>query len=309
MARHVLVTGAAGFIGSHLACALVSEGHAVRVVDNFSTGSIENLRPVLDRIQLLTGDLSDPGLALEACRDIECVFHHSALPSVPASIQDPFATQRSGETATLRLLDACVARKVRRVILAASASAYGDNETLPHAESMRPDPLNPYAASKLACEHYLSAFARCHGLDGVALRYFNVFGPGQPSDSSYSGVISMFLFRMLNGERPVIYGDGNQTRDFTYVDNVVHANMLAMNCPSQLHGRVFNVGCGERISVKDLLAELNAALGTQLEPTFAPVRPVDPRHSVADISLAREVLGYAPVVAFRDGIKRLVIGH
>ena len=244
---------------------------------------------------------------LTSTTSIMCiVFHQAALPSVPRSLKDPLATQRSGEVATLTLLEACAQHGIKRVMFSSSSSAYGGTTGLPKVETMTPAPLSPYAASKVACENYLAAYAHCRGVDGIAFRYFNVFGPRQDPNSPYSAVISVFLSRMRKGETPHINGDGEHSRDFTFVDNVVHANLLAMNAPGPLKGRVCNVGCGERITVKDLVAALNAALGTSIEPTFGPPRSGDALHSQADISRARELLGYQPRVRFTDGIQRLV---
>ncbi|MCY3018570.1 MAG: SDR family oxidoreductase [Planctomycetota bacterium] len=305
MGNAVLVTGGAGFIGSHLVDALLAQGHAVRVVDNFSTGSRDNLAHCLARISLLEGDVGDPDIALAACRDVEYVFHQAAIPSVPRSVKDPFSTQRAGEIATLRLLDACAAQGVKRIMYAASSSAYGDAPGLPRAETMPPAPMSPYAASKLACEYYVRAYAHCRGLDGVCLRYFNIFGPRQDPDSPYSAVIALFLKLMRQGQAPHIHGDGEQTRDFTYVVNVVHANLLAMRVRGPLNGQAINVGCGERSSLNALVAALNDALGTSLTPTYGPPRAGDVAHSLADISRARELLGYVPRVPFPEGIRRL----
>ena len=302
----VLVTGGAGFIGSHLAEALLRDGHTVRIVDNLSTGFQRNIDRLNGRAQFIHGDLAEHSVAREACRDIEYVFHQAALPSVPRSLKDPFATQRSGEMATLQLLEACAQSGVKRVMYSSSSSAYGGTVGLPKVETMLPAPLSPYAASKVSCENYIAAFAHCRGLDAIAFRYFNVFGPRQDPNSPYSAVISVFLAKMRKGERPHINGDGEHSRDFTFVDNVVHANLLAMRAPGPLRGRVCNVGCGDRISLNALIAALNAALGTSIAPTFGPMRPGDALHSQADISRARELLGYEPRVRFAEGITRLV---
>jgi UDP-glucose 4-epimerase len=286
--------------------ALVADGHAVRIVDDFSTGSRNNIAHHASRVAVIEGDLAEPGVAQEACRDIECVFHEAALPSVPRSVRDPFATQHAGEIATLRLLDACVQRGVKRVIYAASSSLYGDSPVLPRVETAAPAPLSPYAVSKLACMYYLRAYAHCHKLDTLALVYFNVFGPRQDPDSPYSAVIARFLKEMRAGRAPHIEGDGEQTRDFTYVANVVHANLLAMRAARTFRGAVCNAGCGERVSVNMLVAALNAALGTSLKPVYGPPRTGDVRDSTADIRLAHELFGYEPIVTFEDGIRRLV---
>ncbi|MCX7805622.1 MAG: SDR family oxidoreductase [Planctomycetota bacterium] len=303
---NALVTGGAGFIGSHLVEALLEEGCAVRVVDDFSSGRRENLAAVAGRIELLEGDMSEPEVAGRACEDMDWVLHEAAIPSVPYSVKNPAATQRAGEVATLLLLEACVKARVRRVTFAASSSVYGDTVTFPSHEDLPARPLSPYAASKAACEGYIRAFARCRGLDGISLRYFNVFGPRQDPASPYSGVISIFLDRMMGGKRPVIFGDGLQTRDFVYVGDVVRANLLALKSEKPLGGAVCNVGTGKRISILDLVAEINRSLGTSLEPEFAPPREGDARHTLADLTRAREILGYEPAFTFEDGMRRLI---
>lgn len=306
MSNTVLVTGGAGFIGSHLVDALLADGYAVRVVDDLSSGFLKNLEQHGSRVQPIIADISEMDVAREVCRDVEFVLHHAAVPSVPRSVSNPFATQRAGEIATLTLLEACAERKVRRVMLAASSSAYGGSDEFPARETHTPSPLSPYAASKLACEYYLRAYVHCRGLDGIAFRYFNIFGPRQDPSSPYSAVISVFLDRIRKGERPHIFGDGEQSRDFTYVANVVHANLLAIRAKTPLAGTVCNVGCGERVTLNALVTVLNAELGTAIEPTFGPPRPGDARQSQADISQANRVLGYVPQVMFGEGIHRLV---
>jgi UDP-glucose 4-epimerase len=303
---NILITGGAGFIGSHLVDAFVSRGHSVRVVDNLATGFYENIARHDKKIEFIQGDIAELELAREACRDIEFVQHHAAVPSVPRSVSEPFVTQHSGEIAMLTLLEACVERKVRRVTLAASSSAYGGSKEFPAKEEMAPAPLSPYAASKLACEYYLRAYVHCRGIDGIALRYFNVFGPRQNPKSQYSAVIPTFINRMSRGERPHILGDGEQSRDFTYVANVIDANLLAVQIKKELKGTVCNVGCGGHISLKAVVSAINAELNSSLEPTFGPPRPGDPICSQADISRAKELLGYVPQVSFVEGIRRLV---
>ena len=309
MPHTVLVTGGAGFIGSHLVDGLSAEGHTVRIVDNFSTGFRSNVSPPRSNVSIIDADLAEESVAADACRDIEYVFHLAAIPSVPRSVHDPITTQRNGEVATLRLLEACASKSVRRVIFASSSSAYGDTQVLPKVETMLPQPLSPYAASKVACEHYLRAYAHCRGLDSVALRYFNVFGPRQNSASPYSGVISLFLARMLRGERPNIHGNGMQTRDFTYVENVVLANLLAMRAPGRLNGTICNIGCGQQVTLNAVVEALNAALETHLAPVYIPSRTGDVRDSLADITRARELLKYAPKIGFSDGIECLVVAQ
>lgn len=305
MIKSVLVTGGAGFIGSHLSERLVNDGYSVRVVDNFSSGYRENLSPITNKIEIQQGDLADVSVAEKACAGMDAVLHHAAIPSVPGSIKEPLATQRAGEIATLNLLNACVKHKLKRFVLAASSSAYGDTETLPSHEELPSRPMSPYAASKVACEGYVRAFAHSYGLDGISFRYFNIFGPRQDPKSPYSAVISIFMDKMSRGERPTIYGDGLQTRDFTYVENVVQANLLALKSTRHLKGEVCNIGCGERVSLLELLATMNQVLGTNLEAKFEPARNGDIKHSIAHIQLAKELIGYVPMVGFTEGLKKL----
>lgn len=300
----VVVTGGAGFIGSHLVGALLDLGHAVRVVDDLSTGRRANLAHLEGRYQWLGGDLADFEVARRAAEGAQYVFHLAAIPSVPRSVREPLASHASGPTATLNVLEAARRAGARRVVFAASSSAYGDADELPKREDMPPRPLSPYAAGKLAGEHYVAAYARSMGLDGVSLRYFNVFGPRQDLSSAYSGVISRFAAEMAAGRRPVIYGDGSQTRDFTYVDNVVAANLAAIRAAGPLGGAVVNVGTGSRVSLIELVAALNRELGTALEPSFEPPRAGDVRDSQASTDRARAVLGHEPTVDFAEGLRR-----
>lgn len=299
-----LVTGGAGFIGSHLVEALLGEGLRVRVVDNLATGRRGNLAHLGDAFEWIEGDLVDLEVCRRAVAGADYIFHQAAIPSVPRSVKEPLLSHASGPTATLNLLEAARAAGARRVMFAASSAAYGDTEELPKHEGMPPRPLSPYAAGKLAGEHYIRVYAQTMGLDGVSLRYFNVFGPRQDPSSPYSGVISLFARAMAEGRRPSICGDGQQTRDFTYVANVVDANLRAMRHKGPLGGEVYNVGTGRRVSLLDLVAALNAALGTDLEPEFAPARPGDVRDSLASLDRVRAALGYEPVVAFADGLRR-----
>lgn len=302
----VLVTGGAGFIGSHLVEALVGEGHAVRVLDNLATGHRSNLAHLEGRFEWIEGNLADFDTCKKSAQGVAYVFHQGAIPSVPRSVRDPIESHKSGPTATLNILEAARLAGVRRVMFAASSSAYGDTVELPKHEGMRPNPLSPYAAGKLAGEHYVAVYARTMGLDGVSLRYFNIFGPRQDPSSPYSGVISLFIKFMSQGQRPMIYGDGGQTRDFTYVANAVAANLAAMRSPEPLRGEVLNVGTGQRISLLDLVASLNRIFGTNLEPVLQPPRAGDVRDSLACLKRVEKVLGYKPLVAFEEGLRRTV---
>jgi UDP-glucose 4-epimerase len=302
----VLVTGGAGFIGSHLVEALVSEGYQVRVLDNLVTGHRSNLAHLEGRYEWMEGTLADFAVCRRAAEDIQYVFHQGAIPSVPRSVREPIESHESGPTATLNMLEAARQAGVRRFIFAASSSAYGDTLELPKHEGMFPRPLSPYAAGKLAGEFYVSVYAQTMGLDGVSLRYFNIFGPRQDPSSPYSGVISLFIKFMSQGQRPTIHGDGGQTRDFTYVANAVAANLAAMRHPEPLKGQVFNVGTGHRISLLDLVAALNRILGTNLEPVFQAPRAGDVRDSLASLEQIGQVLGYKPTVSFEEGLRRTV---
>jgi len=304
MARY-LVTGGCGFIGSNLAEYLVSQNHEVRILDNLSTGKRENISAFADRVEFIEGDLLDRVAVARAVEGVDYVLHQAALPSVPRSIEDPETSNRVNVEGTVILLHACVKAGVRRVVYAASSSAYGDQPTLVKSEDLLPRPKSPYAVAKLAGEYYMQAFTACYGLETVALRYFNVFGPRQDPTSQYSAVIPKFITAMLHGEAPTIYGDGTQTRDFTFVLNNVLANVAAAQAPA-VAGRVFNVACGTSFSLLDLVREINSILGTSIEPVFAPPRAGDVRHSLADISAARAALGYDVVVDFHEGLRRTI---
>jgi UDP-glucose 4-epimerase len=302
-----LVTGGAGFIGSNIAHELVRRGHRVRVLDNFATGRRANLTGIESRVELIEGDLRRLADVEKAVEGVEVVLHQGALGSVPRSVADPLATHEANVTGTLHVLWASRAAGVRRVVYASSSSVYGDTPTLPKLEDMLPAPLSPYAVSKLAGEHYGTVFAGVYGLETVSLRYFNVFGPRQDPASEYAAVIPKFIRAMLRGERPAIFGDGTQSRDFTYVDNVVTANLLAAEAPAgALRGAVCNVACGEHSTLLDLVAALNGLLGTRLEPIFRPRRPGDVLHSHAAIGRAEALLGFRPSVRFAEGIRRTV---
>jgi len=302
----VLVTGGAGFIGSHIVEALLGRGLRVRVIDDLSTGRPANLDGVRDRIDWIEASLTDFDACRRATEGVDFVFHQAAIPSVPRSVAEPLESHASGPTATLNILEAARRAGVRRVMFAASSSAYGDTEVLPKEEGMLPNPLSPYAAGKLAGEHYIQVYARTMGLDGVSLRYFNIFGPRQDPSSPYSGVISLFIKAMSQGERPRIYGDGSQTRDFTFVANAVAANLAAMDHPEPLAGRVLNVGIGRGVSLLELVEALNQILGTRLEPEFLPPRAGDVKDSLASLDRVRTVLGYRPIVDFMEGLRRTV---
>lgn len=309
--RRVTVTGGAGFIGGHLADALLDLGAAVTILDDLSNstaahvGALAEAHP--DATRFLQGSVLDDTAVAEACEDAETVFHLAAVCSVPQSIADPERSWAVNATGTLRVLQAAHAAGARRVVLAASSSAYGDTPGMPKRESDLPSPLSPYAASKLSAEHLLRCHSESFGLSTVSLRYFNVFGPRQPGDSPYSGVIAAFAHRLGEGLPPVIYGDGSQTRDFTFVDNVVLANLLAGAAEGPLTGEVINIGVGERTSVVDLAEQMAAGFGhADLSPEFRPSRTGDVAHSLADVTRARELLAYEPVVGFAEGLARTV---
>ena len=299
-----LVTGGAGFIGSHLAQALVGQGHEVRVLDNFATGRRSNVALLGDDIELIEGDIQSYERVNKAVAGAEVVFHEAALPSVPRSVQDPLTSNATNVIGTLNVLLAARDHDVRRVVLASSSSVYGSSAgTAAKREDQPTLPISPYATAKLAGEGYARSFHGVYGLETVALRYFNVFGPRQDPSSQYAAVVPNFIGALLSGERPVIFGDGEQSRDFTYVDNVVSANLLAMDAPAAA-GRAYNVACGERVSLNRLVAELGELVGTDLGAAYAAPRAGDIRHSLADLSASRRDLGYVPLVDLRDGLAR-----
>ena len=300
-----LVTGGAGFIGSHIVEELIRRGERVRVLDNFSTGRRENLAPLLEHVDLIEGDLCDLATVRRAVEGVDCVLHQAALASVQRSVDDPLAAHTANATGTLYLLMAARDAGVKRVVYASSSSVYGDSPALPKQEDHLPRPKSSYAVSKLAGEHYCQTFAELYGLETVSLRYFNVFGPRQDPTSQYAAVIPLFITAMLRGAAPTVYGDGGQSRDFTYVSNVVHANLLAATAPG-VAGRVFNVACGQRCTLLDLIAALNETLGTHVMPVHAAPRPGDVRHSLADVTAAQETLGYRTEVDLREGLRRTV---
>ncbi len=303
--RTFLVTGGAGFIGSHIAEALVRRGDRVRVLDNLSTGFLSNLDPIRGEIEFIKGDLVDAPLVAQAVQGVDCVFHEAALASVPRSMEHPLDTHASCVTGTVTLLDVARRAGVRRVVYASSSSVYGDQPASSKRESDLPSPISPYGAAKLAAEYYCRAFAASFAVAAVSLRYFNVFGPRQDPGSPYSAVIPLFITAILSGQRPVIYGDGLQSRDFTFVGNVVEGNLLAADAPG-VSGRVFNVAMGGSIDLLCLLASLNRLLGTDVDPIHADPRPGDIRESMADIAMARRDLGYEPRIAFEEGLARSI---
>jgi len=300
-----LVTGGAGFIGSHIVEELVRRGETVRVLDNFATAKRENLLPFCDAVEIVEGDVRSYHIVREAVQGVDFVLHQAALPSVPRSVRDPITSNEVNVGGTLNLLDAAREAGVKRVVYASSSSVYGDSEVLPKREDMMPAPLSPYAVSKLAGEKYCQVFSRIYGLETVCLRYFNVFGPRQDPTSQYSAVIPKFIAAMKRGEAPTIYGDGRQSRDFTYVENTVAANLLACRAEG-VSGEVFNIACGERFTLLDLVAELNVILGTQIEPRFDQDRKGDVRHSLADIEKAKRGLGFTVQTDFRTGLRKTV---
>ena len=301
-----LITGAAGFIGRSIASALLERGDAVRGIDNFITGNRDNLAG-LDAMEFFEGDLTDYEFCRRACSGVGIVFHEAAIASVPRSVSDPIASHAHCTTATVNLLAAAREIGVRRIVFAGSSSVYGDSLVLPKHEDMLPNPISPYAAAKLAGEHYLNAFAQISSLETVVLRYFNVFGPYQDPTSQYSGVLAIFCQKMLRGEQPIIYGDGEQSRDFTFIENVVNANLLAATAPAdKVSGKVMNVATGSRITLNKTFEILCELTGYQGVPAYEPTRSGDIRDSQADIDQARELLGYRPTVDFREGLRRTV---
>jgi UDP-N-acetylglucosamine/UDP-N-acetyl-alpha-D-glucosaminouronate 4-epimerase len=302
-----LITGIGGFIGSSLARALLSRGEQVRGVDNFSTGNRENIKEILDQIDFREADIVDLDAMRKACAGVDFVLHQAAIPSVPKSVLDPLSSNRANVDGTVSVLVAARDAKVKRVVYAASSSAYGDTPTLPKHEAMKPDPISPYAVAKLASEQYMISFYRCYQLETVALRYFNIFGPRQDPSSPYSGVLAKFITQMLRGEQPTIFGDGEQSRDFTYIDNAVEANLLACKAPAaKAAGQVFNVATGRRVTLNETFKALQDLTSYKGQPKYAAERGGDIKHSLADISKAEAALGYKPKVNFEEGLRRTV---
>ncbi len=302
-----LVTGAAGFIGSSIAQALLERGERVRGIDNFATGKRENLAGLRGRMEFVEADVNDAAAVAAACREVDYIFHEAAIPSVPRSVANPLESNRANVDGTLQLLIAARDARVKRVVYASSSSLYGDTPTLPKHEGMLPAPISPYAVAKLTGEYYMASFYRVYGLETVALRYFNVLGPRQDPTSMYSGVLAKFIPCMLRGEQPTIYGDGTQSRDCTFVQNVIEGNLLACHAPAvQVAGMAFNVATGKRITLNETYAILQPLTGYSGRPQYAPERTGDIKHSLADISLAARHFGYKPSVSFEAGLERTV---
>ncbi len=300
-----LVTGGAGFIGSSICRRLIKEGCFVRVVDNLLTGKRSNLATVMDKIDFVEADMGDPEVARAVVKGIDVVLHEGALPSVPRSVDDPASTHKHCVDATFTLLMAARDARVKRFVYAASSSAYGDTPTLPKVETMTPNPLSPYAVGKLVGEYYCSVFSSVFGLETIALRYFNVFGPHQDPASQYAAAIPAFVTAILQDRAPTVYGDGEQSRDFSYIDNVVEANLLAARA-KQTHGEVVNIACGEAVTVNAIIHTINELLGKNVRPIYVPSRPGDVKHSLADITAAKRLIGYKPVVLFREGLEKSI---
>ena len=302
MPQKFLVTGGAGFIGSNICRRLVSEGCFVRVIDNLITGKMSNLAGILDKIDFIEADMGNEEAARAAMKGIDVVLHQGAVPSVPRSVDDPATTHQHCVNATFTLLLAARDSKIKRFVYAASSSAYGDSPTMPKVETMQTNPKSPYAAAKLFGEYYCSVFSQVYGLDTIALRYFNVFGPYQDPTSEYAAAIPAFVTSILRGQSPTIYGDGEQSRDFTYIDNIVHANLLAARAP-KTEGNVVNVACGDKITINAIIAMINEITGRSVAPIYAPTRAGDVKHSLADITKAKSLIGFTPVVDFRTGLE------
>src|SRR5437870_3293559 len=306
MAKY-LITGVAGFIGSALARAVLAQGGELRGIDNLSTGKRGNIAELLPRMDFREADILDLDAMRDACRGVDYIFHEAAIPSVPKSVLDPVGSNRANLDGTVSVLVAARDAKVKRVVYAGSSSAYGDTPTLPKHEEMVPNPISPYAVAKLASEYYMTSFYRCYGLETVCLRYFNIFGPRQDPTSPYSGVLAKFITQMLNGQQPTIFGDGTQSRDFTYVDNAVEANLLACKAlASEVAGSVFNVAIGRRADLNEAFRLLKKLTGYSGDVKYGPERAGDVKHSLADISRAEKHLGYRPRVNFEEGLRRTI---
>ncbi len=304
MAKY-LVTGGAGFIGCNLARFILDQGHDVVVLDNFATGKRENIADIVDRIELIEGDVRDRDAVDRAVAGCAAIFHEGALGSVPRSVEDPVTSHDANVNGTITVLEGARAAGVNRVVFAASSSAYGNQKESPKHEGMVSMPISPYAASKLACEAYMQGYAAAYGMETVSLRYFNVFGPYQDPCGAYAAVIPAFISRVLAGEQPVVYGDGEQSRDFCYIENVVQANWLAAHAPAEsCDGKPMNIACHARTTLNEILAKIQELLGTNIEAVYTDERPGDVKHSLADVSLAKEKIGYEPKVFFDEGLER-----
>ncbi len=300
-----LVTGGAGFIGSNICRKLLAQDCFVRVIDNLLTGKKENLAGIIETIDFIQADMGDYELARAAMKDVDVVLHQGALPSVPRSVDDPAATHQHCLNATFTLLLAACDAGIKRFVYASSSSAYGDTPTLPKIETMQPQPLSPYAAAKLAGEYYCTVFCKVFGLETISLRYFNVFGPHQDPTSQYAAAIPAFVTAILKDTPPTVYGDGEQSRDFTYVDNVVEANLLAARA-KKTSGEVVNIACGQAVTVNEVIGIINELLGKNIKPIYTDPRPGDVKHSLADITLAKKTIGFEPVVPFAEGLQKSI---
>ncbi len=300
-----LVTGGAGFIGGHIVRKLLEKGHGVRVLDNLSSGKLANLEEVAGQIDFVEGDICDVAAVERSMKAVDVVFHLAARASVPRSVAEPGPSNEINVTGTVNLLIGARDAGARRFVYSASSSAYGDTPTLPKVESMPSRPQSPYAVAKLAAENYCTCWAHVYGLQTISLRYFNVFGARQDPAGAYAAVIPAFVTRVLRGERPVVFGDGEQSRDFCYIENVVNANMLAAEA-EEVHGEVVNIACGERVTLNAILGDINKLLGTNIKPEYQDERAGDVKHSLADVSLAKEVIGYEPQVFFPEGLRRSI---
>jgi len=306
MAKY-LITGGAGFIGSNLVRYVLEKGHEAVVLDNFATGKRQNISDFIDRVEFIEGDIRDRAVMDRAVAGCAAIFHEAALGSVPRSVEDPATSHDVNVNGTLTVLEAARAAGVKRVIFAASSSAYGDREESPKREDMTPLPVSPYAASKVACEGYMRAYAACYGMETLSLRYFNVFGPYQDPEGPYAAVIPAFVSRLLRKQRPVVFGDGEQSRDFCYIDNVCEANWLAATAPAEVcDGTVVNIACCASTTLNEILALLKELMGSDIQPEYAEPRPGDVRHSLADVSLAKKVIGYEPKVFFEEGLRKAI---
>jgi len=303
MSELYLITGGAGFIGSNIAERLVNDGQKVRVIDNLSTGKVENMDGFSNKVEFVHGDIRYLNTVMEAMKGVDYVIHQAALPSVPRSVETPIESNDNNTNGTLNILYAAKENGVKRVVYAASSAAYGESPTLPKVETMIPSPLSPYAVNKLIGEYYCSVFSTVYNLETVALRYFNVFGPRQDPTSYYSAVIPKFIKAMLEGDQPVIFGDGEQSRDFTYIDNVVNANLLACKAPKAA-GQMMNLACGDRMTLNELSENLKDILKVDIDPVYEPVRAGDIKHSLSDITKAKELLGFEVAVPLYEGLKK-----